>query len=79
MLLHAFGLIPDQRKTSLMARASIAEAIATQVVRDIEAGRSEVVRATMKIIRKNNASVISLGVRRADGSLVVVSGEHPKD
>lgn len=70
------GFTPDQKRAELKARKVIAEALAVQVSADVSAARIASVLDTVKVLQERNDDVMSVAVRRADGRIVAMAGEH---
>ena len=75
---YVLGFIPDEQKFELDTRAKISEALAIQLSN--AASRNDVtsVRETIVSIVKRNKSVISIGLRRATGKLLIAAGDHKR-
>ena len=73
---YMFGLVPDDRKAELDARARIAEALAVQL--SAAASRSDFVaiQETISSIEQRNTEVLSIALRRANGEIVIATGDH---
>ena len=74
-----FGLVPDDRKAELDARARIAEALAVQL--SAAAGRNDFVaiQETISSIEQRNIEVISIALRRANGEILIATGDHAEN
>lgn len=70
------GLVPDESRAEINARARIAEALAMQLA--AAAARDDVitVQETLSFVERRNSSVLSLGLRRANGNLLFASRDH---
>ena len=80
LLVFSFiGLVPDRDAALMSARVSLAETVAITATALIDDGAdvdSQRLRSTLDFIVKRNPQVDSLGMRRADGELVMVIGNH---
>lgn len=70
------GLTPDQAKAELKARKAIAESLAVQLSTALSRGDAESVAETVGALQERNDEVVTIGLRRLDGRLVAVAGEH---
>lgn len=70
------GLTPDQRRAEMVSRKAIAEALAVQVSSDVSDGRVESVEKTITALNERSDDLVSVAVRRTDGRLVAVAGDH---
>ena len=73
---YIFGLMPDESKAELNARARIAEALAVQF--SAAAGRNDVIaiQETMSSVEKRNSAVLSIALRQENGEILIASGDH---
>ena len=78
LIAYSFGLIPNEDKAALEARARISENIAIQLAN--LAGRNDVVaiKETIGSIVNRNSEVLSIAVRGPDGKLLVASDDHDR-
>jgi len=72
------GLTPDQNKAELKSRKIIAEALAVQVSTDVSENRMEAVAETVRALQERNDDVLSIALRRGDGRLIAIAGDHTK-
>ena len=70
------GLTPDQRRAEMQARKTVAEAVAVQVSSDVSDGRLASLEQTLSTLHERNDNMLSIAVRRVDGRLVAVAGDH---
>lgn len=75
---YTFGLVPDESKAELNARAKISEALAIQL--SAAASRNDVVaiQETISSVVKRNSTVLSVALRRANGKILVAAGDHDR-
>ncbi len=73
---QSLGFLPDRHSAVMQGRAGLCEAIAINC--SILAGRGDLARieASLEAIVKRNPDVLSAGVRREDGRLMVEVGNH---
>ena len=73
-----FGLIPDERQFKLKARANVAESLAIQLSSVAGQNDFSAVKETIDLVVERNPDVLSVAVRRKNGSVLVGSREHSK-
>ncbi len=73
-----FGVFPDRAQDKLRMRKQIGEAVAVQVAALLKASEPTALQNTLTEVAKRTPGVRSLGLRRADGVLVLQAGEHEK-
>ena len=77
LLAAAFiGLIPDRIGAIRDGRAALSESIAAAGTVLATKGDPLLLEATLKLVVQRNPDVRSMGLRRADGRLLVSAGEH---
>lgn len=78
LLAFTFGFFPDEEKAEREARASIAESLAIQVIS--ATGRNDLVAVnkTIKTVVARNKSVLSIALRKSNGTIVAKAGPHAK-
>jgi diguanylate cyclase (GGDEF)-like protein len=74
-----FGVFPDRAEQQLRVRKQVAEALAVQTATLLRKGDLPVLQQTLDDVVGRTAGMKSLGLRRADGVLVVKTGEHAAD
>ncbi len=76
---YFFGLIPDESKAELDARAKIAETLTVQLAS--AAGRDDVeaIQETIDSLQLRNSDVLSVAMRKADGKVLIASDNHSID
>ncbi len=70
------GLIPDRIGAVRDGRAALSEAIAAAGTVLASKGDPLLLESTLKLVVQRNPDVRSMGLRRADGRLLVSAGEH---
>ena len=70
------GLVPDGEALKRAHRASLAETIAVTASGLLDDTQPEPLQATLDFLRKRNPDILSLGVRAADGQLLVDLQNH---
>ncbi len=76
---HFLGLVPDETKHQIDARAFISEALATQLSTSASRSDTPGLEATIDAVVKRNKNVLSIAVRRKDGSIVSGSATHQRN
>ncbi len=80
MLVASFlGLIPDQRSSIREGRAILAEALAINSSALITGRDLRRLENDLELLVKRNEDLLSAGVRRADGRLIVEIGRHQQN
>lgn len=74
----AFGLLPDEVRNSQRIRERIAASLAVQLTSLVEADDQRTAQRTIDTAVTKGGEILSVGVRRAGGELVVKSGDHEK-
>ncbi len=72
----AFGLLPDEVQNSRRIRERIAASLAVQLTSLVEADDQRTIQRTVDTAVTKGGEILSVGVRRTGGELVVKSGEH---
>nr|WP_319486612.1 EAL domain-containing protein [uncultured Cohaesibacter sp.] len=70
------GLFPNQERQELNARADFAEALALQLSAAASQYDVKVMRQTIDMVVGRNKELLSVGIRRNDGTLLLSSGDH---
>ncbi|MCP4238220.1 MAG: diguanylate cyclase, partial [Aestuariibacter sp.] len=70
------GMMPDTRRAEYQSRKIIAESLAIQLSTAIAENMQHTVEKTLRSIVDRNESVLSSGIRDAQGNLLVVIGDH---
>lgn len=73
---YVFGLLPDERKIELEARAKIAEALAVQLSNAASRNNIKSLKETMDSVVKSNGTILSIALRRSTGELQISAGDH---
>src|SRR5687768_17599866 len=73
---QALGLIPDAAGAKLRGRGQLCEAIAIHCSLAAQHGDLSTIREATREIVARDADILSAGVRRPDGRLVVQAGDH---
>ena len=76
MLAAAIGLVPDTRNVLMKGRADLCESIAINHSVLATRGDMTAMKATLDAIKRRNADILSIGVRRPSGELEFEIGEH---
>jgi len=75
---HVLGLIPDERKVEIEARAKIAEALAVQLANAASRNNITSIQETISSVVKRNKAALSIAIRRSTGELLIAAGDHNK-
>jgi diguanylate cyclase (GGDEF)-like protein/PAS domain S-box-containing protein len=73
---YSFGLIPNEGRAALEARARISEHLAVQLANLASRNDAEAIQETMESIVSRNSDILSIAIRKADGQLIAHSGDH---
>ena len=77
LLAAAFiGLIPDRVAAIRDGRATLSESIAAAGTAVATKGDPRLLESTLRLIVQRNPDVLSIGMRQADGTLLVSAGDH---
>ncbi len=74
-----FGLFPDERATRKEIQVRTAQSLATQVAALVQRRDWVAIEQTLRAVKAGNADMDSIGLRRADGRLLVQTPGHPAD
>ena len=74
----AFGLLPDEVDNARRIRERIAASLAVQLTSLVEAEDQRTMQRTIDTEVTKGSEVLSVGVRRQNGELLVKSGDHQK-
>ncbi len=72
----SLGLVPDQQGAVAHGRRNLCEAMAVHCAVTLQQGDVAALEAGVKSICKRNPDIVSAGVRKADGRLLVDVGDH---
>ncbi len=78
MLSNLFGLLPDDRAHRASNRAALSESLATNLGILISKHQLEDSGQQLEMFAKQNEEVVSVGLRRDSGELVIEIGEHER-
>ncbi|MBT8340240.1 MAG: diguanylate cyclase [Desulfatitalea sp.] len=73
---YLLGLIPDKAKLELAKRQAICESLAVLCSKTAEKNDMETLAYTIKAFVERNDSVLSAALRKPDGTIPVVAGNH---
>ncbi len=71
-----FGIFPDPVATTRAERQRFGEAVAVQIAALLEAGDDRTLGNTLQQVVGRNPDVLSMAVRRVDGTLLLQRGNH---
>jgi len=69
-------VVPDRGELERQLRQRSGESLAVQITALLEAGDEGTLRKTIQQVVGRNANILSVGVRRAEGSIVAQAGDH---
>ncbi|MGQ0751353.1 MAG: ATP-binding protein [Betaproteobacteria bacterium] len=72
------GLVPDRIGAIREGRATLAESLAATATTLAAGGDLRQLESTLRLVVKRNPDMLSAGMRRADGRLVVAAGDHER-
>ena len=78
MLAQFLGFIPDRDQLVQQNRATLAESIAIHATSMMLANRMDLLERDLPYFAERNDDLESIGLRRADGTLIVSFGDHEK-
>ena len=73
---QAVGLVPDKSRTILDGRRNLCEALSVQCALATQDDDIATIRTVLRAAVERNEDVVSAGVRRVNGELVVHAGNH---
>jgi diguanylate cyclase (GGDEF)-like protein len=73
-----FGVLPDPGEQSMRLRKGLSEGLAVQVAALLQNDDRKTLQQTLDSVAARTEGVRSLAVRRADGTLVLQAGDHPR-
>ncbi|HEV3263487.1 MAG TPA: response regulator [Gemmataceae bacterium] len=73
---HAIGLVPDREGAILDKRKAVCESLAISCSLAAQHNDVHTIEATTQAVLARNPEILSAGVRRTDGKLVVEVGDH---
>jgi diguanylate cyclase (GGDEF)-like protein len=73
-----FGVLADHESQTMRVRQQVAEALAVQVAALLQSEDRKGLQRTLQAVASRTEGVRSLGVRTADGTLVLQAGDHAK-
>jgi PAS domain S-box-containing protein len=76
LLAVTLGIVPNERRAVMAGRSKLCEAIAVQCSVDVARGEIDKLAATLEPMLRRDEDVLSAGIRREDGTLVIQFGDH---
>ncbi len=76
LLAQLLGLVPDRTTAVLEGRKALCEAVAFDWSIEAQNGNLGAIKAAATAITQRNQDVLSIGLRSADGTLLVDTGNH---
>jgi hypothetical protein len=73
---QALGLVPDREAAIMEGRKTLCQAMAIQCSLDAQRNDLQTVLASARLEAERNPDIVSLGVRKTSGDLVVEVGDH---
>ena len=77
-LVQDLGLVPDRDSAVRDGRVALAEGVAAGMTAILSSGDTRRLDAVLDFVRRRNDDLQSVGLRNAQGRLVVTSGEHAR-
>ena len=74
-----FGIVPDPAAATRAARQRLGETVAVQIAALLEAGDERTLGNTLQHVVGRNREVLSMAVRRIDGTLLLQRGNHAQN
>jgi len=71
-----FGVLPDRGEQAMRWRKNVSESVAVQVAALLQADEPKLLQRTLDGVAARTEGVVSLAIRRADGSIVAQAGDH---
>jgi diguanylate cyclase (GGDEF)-like protein/PAS domain S-box-containing protein len=75
-LANLIGLVPDESESALDLRKSLSESLALQFSAAAEKGEFQTIQRTLRAIVERNENIRSAAIRKSDGKLIALAGEH---
>ena len=72
----ALGFVPNNQAATMSGRATLAETIAVSTSAFVTRGDMVGLDAVLRTVARRNPDIVSLGVRKADGFLIIDIGNH---
>jgi diguanylate cyclase (GGDEF)-like protein/PAS domain S-box-containing protein len=76
MIAYSFGLLPNEERAALDARATISENLAMQIANLASRNDLAGVKETVDSVQGRNGDVLSIGMRDNSGKLLIASARH---
>jgi len=76
LMASMLGLVPDTESADRRHRADLAETVALAASLALDEEQPALLQATLDFVRQRHPLVSSIGMRRADGSLLASTGDH---
>ncbi len=73
-----FGFLDNKEQDAQVLRKRVAENVASGLAETLQAGSDEAVKNAMRNAQLVNKDIASIGIRSANGQLLISSGEHRK-
>ncbi len=73
---HLLGLVPNERDAIMRGRSHLCESIAIQFSVLAHVSNQEAMETSLKAIVERNKEIRSVGLRKADGTLIVATQDH---
>lgn len=73
-----FGVLPDSTAQTMELRKRMGEALAVQVAALLQTDDRQALQRTLDSVAERTDDVRSLGIRRADGTIVLQGGDHAR-
>ena len=75
---HAVGLFPDREAAELRGRKALCESVAVACSLAAQRDDTPMIRSLIDAVVTRNPEILSAAVRRADGTSLVIVGDHQR-
>ena len=75
-LANLIGLVPDESESALELRKGLSESLALQFSAAAEKGEFQTIQRTLRAVVERNDNIRSAAIRKKDGKLIALAGEH---
>jgi diguanylate cyclase (GGDEF)-like protein/PAS domain S-box-containing protein len=76
MGVEMLGLLPDPQQAILDSRKKTCESLAVYASLAIQKGDLDAIQTTMDVLKERNPDILSTALRRGDGQILAVAGDH---
>lgn len=76
LIANLLGLIPDVQQSKIELRKTLSESLALQFSTVAASGEFQIIQNTLREVVHQNNELLSAAIRRTDGELIALAGEH---